>query len=1157
MTPLEIIGLVSAIITFIDFAAENVTVAGEIGRTGSATFKDNADLERRVKLVEEHITGLNAKSIGAPRDTNEAQLLDLVEEYKSLTVQLMTLLAGLKSTKKRHILSKMVKDFRKKDEKETLQKELDDCRSRIHLQLTQLTRSELSRRLDEISVQGHINATEMQQLGKNIEELQSSVELWKHVPGLVESAHDILSRSKEAVESTAQRLILEKLYVGDMTRRFDEIERAHEKTFSWLLSSCTPSTSDFDSSDGSESSHSDGSGHVSRGENESPNEGSQNSDQFEVPGAGTSSDDSSYEDSDYQPQILLERTARELQAQQDLIDWLARGGGIFHISGKPGAGKSTLMKYLCQTTATESYLKEWAGEKTLILANFFFWKLGSTAQKSSDGLLRALSYSILEQAPALLETVFPKQWRKATQGEAFSIQSSEIEWAFSHLLRQTAFFSSHKIAIFIDGLDEFDGDHDKLIKMLRNWSKSVPEDIKLMRAMRTILLAAEKERDHTRRQNAPLSLTELAFLDDYEKDPNFVFSFPATKDATGSWASRQDRVRRLVYQRCMGLLEVQSPRGDDRPRLMRGVCDFLGLPLASEQITSRDENKYKINEDSNSEIQSSLQNGTARIHREGKLEIIDEADGAFLHNHAWYNSPHKLNDEHPSSELVVCTHRSVFEFLSQPHIISLIDAEAQSFDLADFRLQAFLASLKLFRPCKWFVTRNMMATIKHFVWICFVFRELAQDRLLTFCEELLRILKVQTPTPSIGPFIGPFQLDLSELHYAIETDGSLGIAVYVDLMADSWPISLDSGFYQLGRRSKRDMYHNMLLDFCLPEIFDFFFEKDWTKTSYEMRTCEYISKCFEAGADPNGLSLLTTRSKMSLTCWQAWMIVFIANILLFKSWVPYLRLFLLHGADPIVWVHVESDRIFLWWHDASQWHEASSFSGMTDENDFHNDLPRIWSEMKHANACAESGAKGFDVLLRDFLPIWLQEDAGKNLERGMEYLSMPRDEAQLHFTTTDSAQVEKMTVGAAILRHDTSNASILLLKRNCNEEHYPDVFEIPGGKVDATDSTIRDAIVREVAEETQMKVLDITAPLPRIRYATEKIERTSAGQEKIVKRHALQLSYVVTVEGTEFQVEKKEHSMGIWATRDSLDQISITSDMRKVVLEALDVAEGR
>ncbi|KXH42778.1 hypothetical protein CNYM01_03801 [Colletotrichum nymphaeae SA-01] len=1046
MTPLEIIGLVSAIITFIDFAAENVAVAREIGRTGSATFKDNVDLERRVKLVEEHVTGLNTNSIGAPRDTNEAQLLDLVEEYKSLTVQLMTLLAGLKSTKKRHILSKMVKDFRKKDEKETLQKELDDCRSRIHLQLTQLTRSE--------------------------------------------------------------------------------------------------------------SSHSDGSGRVRRGP---PKEDGQDSNQYKTPNSGATSDGSSDEEYDYEQQISLERTAKELQAQEGLIDWLAHGGGIFHISGKPGAGKSTLMKYLCQSIATESYLKEWAGEKTLILANFFFWKLGSTAQKSLDGLLRALSYSILEQVPALLETVFPKQWSKASQGRAFSIQSSEIEPAFSHLLQHTAFFSSHKIAFFIDGLDEFDGDHDKMVKMLRNWSKSAPEDLKLCvssrewevfrqrlvncpgirlqditsrdieayinselsdneefrsypsedpkmgrlideikcraegvflwvkitlrglkwgllsgerledlearldalpagleelftsilasittgiyinksdrtRAMRMLVLATEQARGYGSLQSLPVLLTEFAFLDDYEKDPNFVFSFPTASRAPESWVSRQDGARRSVYQRCMGLLEVQSSEGDARPRLMRGVCNLSESTAKS--ITSREEHKYNISEELNKEIQRSLQNGSARIHQEGKFEIIDKGDGTFLHTHAWYSDRHRINDKHPSSERVLCTHRSVVEFLSQPHNKSLIDAGAQPFDLADFRLQAFLASLKLFQPCKGFIKGGVWYKMERFVKACFQFRELGQDRLLTSCEELVRILQVQTPTPSIGSRKLRtiwFPFDPSELVYVTETDGSLGFAVYIDLIVDSWPISLDGGLYQLGRQSKRDTYHNVLLDFCLYE-----------------------------------------KAGQMVSMWS-WGIFFQA------------------GSEKVA-----------------------------------SEVSKIASKQ------------------------W-----GKHLETGMESLSMSRNEAQLYFTASDSARVDKVTVGAAILRHDTSTPSILLPKRNSDEKYYPDVFEIPGGKIDATDSTIREAIIREVAEETQMKVLDITTPLSSIRYTTEKIEETSTGQEKIVKRHALQLSYIVTVEGTEFQVEKKEHSMGIWATRDSLDQTPITLEMRKIVLEALDIAEDR
>ncbi|TKW58742.1 hypothetical protein CTA1_3197 [Colletotrichum tanaceti] len=175
----------------------------------------------------------------------------------------------------------------------------------------------------------------------------------------------------------------------------------------------------------------------------------------------------------------------------------------------------------------------------------------------------------------------------------------------------------------------------------------------------------------------------------------------------------------------------------------------------------------------------------------------------------------------------------------------------------------------------------------------------------------------------------------------------------------------------------------------------------------------------------------------------------------------------------------------------------------------------------------------------------------------MEFLSMSRDEVRLHVSSNGSPPVDKVTVGAAILRHGTSGPSVLLLKRNPDEEYYPGVFEMPGGKVDATDSSVRDAIIREVAEETQLTVLDVAAPLSHISYTTEKLVKSPTGEDTIIKRRALQLSYVVTVEGTDFRVNEEEHSMGIWATRDSLDQIPITSEMRALVSEVLGLEEGR
>lgn len=41
--------------------------------------------------------------------------------------------------------------------------------------------------------------------------------------------------------------------------------------------------------------------------------------------------------------------------------WLSSGDGIFHVSGKLGSGKSTLIKFLCERPETKLELEKWAG----------------------------------------------------------------------------------------------------------------------------------------------------------------------------------------------------------------------------------------------------------------------------------------------------------------------------------------------------------------------------------------------------------------------------------------------------------------------------------------------------------------------------------------------------------------------------------------------------------------------------------------------------------------------------------------------------------------------------------------------------------------------------------------------------------------------------
>ncbi|KAJ9615275.1 hypothetical protein H2200_001350 [Cladophialophora chaetospira] len=56
-----------------------------------------------------------------------------------------------------------------------------------------------------------------------------------------------------------------------------------------------------------------------------------------------------------------------------LPDFLESASGIYWIRGKPGCGKSTLMKYLFGEEKTSALLRAWAGGTSFTLASFFFW----------------------------------------------------------------------------------------------------------------------------------------------------------------------------------------------------------------------------------------------------------------------------------------------------------------------------------------------------------------------------------------------------------------------------------------------------------------------------------------------------------------------------------------------------------------------------------------------------------------------------------------------------------------------------------------------------------------------------------------------------------------------------------------------------------------
>ena len=133
--------------------------------------------------------------------------------------------------------------------------------------------------------------------------------------------------------------------------------------------------------------------------------------------------------------------------------WLAREEDPFWVSGVPGSGKSTLMKHLASHSQTRTLLQEWAGDKRLVIASFYFTITGSPMQKSQQGLLRSLLFEIFRQCPSFIPAVCPERWRAAP--------FSSAPWTRKELLEtlrslSIAHSSTSRLCLFIDGLDEYE-----------------------------------------------------------------------------------------------------------------------------------------------------------------------------------------------------------------------------------------------------------------------------------------------------------------------------------------------------------------------------------------------------------------------------------------------------------------------------------------------------------------------------------------------------------------------------------------------------------------------------------------------------------------------------------------------------------------------------
>ncbi|KAK6953534.1 hypothetical protein Daesc_005839 [Daldinia eschscholtzii] len=454
MEALAALGLACNILQLIECGYKAVVMAKELHGSRQDAIDSNANTEFVAREMRELSLRVMKDLPASGLTEDETALCRLAQQCSDLSNRLLALLESLKTKRrgsKLDIVTTVLRNMRKKHELEQLQASLDNHRKQLQVHMNNVSHSDLAQKLENTLITTSMSRTEILHLRDQVLKLQNQVVINSNT--MVAFFHKL----QRAVEvPLKQAAILQSLRYPRMNDRFDNVETAHQKTFEWLLQgpehTLAPGKESYTSEDDPA---------------------------LTGPDANITSNQAKYQQHREFIAWLqgeLDHSDRNTPSKSVAPDRPSEKN-IFHILGKPGAGKSTLMKFLCENDITHKHLKVWAGEKRLIISKAFFWRLGDDEQKSQTGLITCLLHQLLKAAPELTKIAFPSEWESDYERTIFLDPS--VLRAFNNVFGDPSTLTKYKIIFFIDGLDEFEGHPIGLVDNIVRWTKLHPGNLKI------------------------------------------------------------------------------------------------------------------------------------------------------------------------------------------------------------------------------------------------------------------------------------------------------------------------------------------------------------------------------------------------------------------------------------------------------------------------------------------------------------------------------------------------------------------------------------------------------------------------------------------------------------------------------------------------------